>query len=172
MEQRRRLVKRAQKGDEEAFITLMQHYESTLYGGALRMLRHEADVADVMQETVLLAYTKLHTLRDAEFLHTWLYRIMLNECHRLIRKRERETNVNGTIKETAVNDAYHLELDEAIHALAPMYREVVTLRYVMELTTREIADVLDTPEGTVKARLSRARQQLKQTYYRQERESV
>ncbi|UTT44249.1 RNA polymerase sigma factor [Exiguobacterium aurantiacum] len=67
MEQRRRLVKRAQKGDEEAFITLMQHYESTLYGGALRMLRHEADVADVMQETVLLAYTKLHTLRDAEF---------------------------------------------------------------------------------------------------------
>lgn len=43
MEQRRRLVKRAQKGDEEAFITLMQHYESTLYGGALQMLRHEAD---------------------------------------------------------------------------------------------------------------------------------
>ncbi|UTT44250.1 RNA polymerase sigma factor [Exiguobacterium aurantiacum] len=97
---------------------------------------------------------------------------MLNECHRLIRKRERETSVNDSIIETAVNDAYRVELDEAIHALAPMYREVVTLRYVMELTTREIADVLGTPEGTIKARLSRAREQLKQTYYRQERESV
>lgn len=124
-----------------------------------------------MQETVLLAYTKLHTLRDAEFLHTWLYRIMLNECHRLIRKRERETCVDDGVIETSMHDAYRVELDEAIHALAPMYREVVTLRYVMELTTREIADVLDIPEGTVKARLSRARQQLKNTYYREGRES-
>ncbi|MCT4784599.1 MULTISPECIES: RNA polymerase sigma factor [Exiguobacterium] len=171
MEQRRRLVKRAQKGDEEAFIALMRQYESVLYAGASRMLRHEADVADVMQETVLIAYTKLHTLRDATFIHTWLYKIMLNECHRLMRKREREGNGNAVKQEARTNDTYTVELEEAILALSPAYREVVTLRYVMELTTREIADVLEIPEGTIKARLSRARQQLKDTYYREERES-
>lgn len=164
-----RLVKLAKAGDEEAFITLLRQYETTLYAGASRMLRHESDVADVLQETMLLAYTKLHTLRDASYVHTWLYKIMLNECHRLIRQRERERNRDDVGRGVSM-DTYNVEFEEAVYSLPPLFREVVTLRYVMELTTREIAEVLDVPEGTIKARLSRARKQLKDTYYRQERE--
>ena len=75
-----KLVKKAKKGDAEAFIALMEQNRQSMIRIAFAYLGNEEDVADAMQETILSAFEKLDTLRRAEYFRTWLIRILINQC--------------------------------------------------------------------------------------------
>lgn len=85
-----KLVKKAKKGDAEAFIALMEQNRQSMIRIAFAYLGNEEDVADAMQESILSAFEKLDTLRRAEYFRTWLIRILINQC--IAMRRHRESN--------------------------------------------------------------------------------
>lgn len=159
----KRLLKLAKKGDGEAFISLIQNYEEVLYGTAIRLLRNEADVADVLQETTLIAYEKITDLRKPQYFNTWLYRILLNECHKFLRKE------NKTLEYLEIDSGYEdnhssLELADLLGELAIIYRVPLTLYYYSGFSIREISELLGEPEGTIKSKLFRGKALLKKEF--------
>ena len=90
-----KLVKKAKKGDAEAFIALMEQNRQSMIRIAFAYLGNEEDVADAMQETILSAFEKLDTLRRAEYFRTWLIRILINQCIAMRRHRSRTVPMNG-----------------------------------------------------------------------------
>ena len=83
------LVKRAQKGDTEAFIQLIENHKISLYKTAKSYLKNEDDVADVMQDTILSAFEHMKDLKSVRYFKTWIIRILINQCNDLLRQRKR-----------------------------------------------------------------------------------
>lgn len=160
------LVKKAKKGDGEAFIQLIHQYEMTLYRTAKRLGLKDEDIADLLQDTILTAFEKIDSLKEAKYFHTWLCRILLNNCYRFMKQGQRTVSLNvTTLHELRHQDQISLELDEALESLDEGYRIALTLYYVNGLTTKEISEFLQESEGTIKSRISRAKQYLKNNYY-------
>lgn len=152
-------VKAAQHGDEAAFTALITDYQPILYNTAWRLLRQEADVADVLQETILKAWQKLPQLREPRYFNTWLYRILINEVQRFKRVSP-SLPLTDTLPATAPEDQQVLV--EAISHLPTEMQEVLVFYYYVGLKTGEIAQILDQPAATVRTHLRRARAQLKE----------
>lgn len=160
------LVKKAKKGDGEAFIQLVSQYELTLYRTAKRLGLKDEDIADLIQDTILTAFEKITILKEAKYFNTWICRILLNNCYRFMKKNQRTVLLDTvTLNELQHQDNHSLEFDEALESLSENHRIALTLYYVNELTTREISEFLHESEGTIKSRISRAKQQLKNNYY-------
>ena len=83
------LVKKAKRGDAEAFIELIEQNKQSMYKVARGFLRDEEDVADAMAETVLICYEKIGTLRQSAYFKTWMIRILINQCKDMIRKQKK-----------------------------------------------------------------------------------
>lgn len=157
-------VKRAQRGDREAFIQLFRRLEPELYSLAKSIVGRDEDCADAFQETTLKAYKSLSTLRKPKYFKTWVIRILINECNQLLRMRKR-TVVMAELPEVAetdrsapyYEDSRKLDLREAVENLDETLRIVIHLFYYQDLPVKQIASVLDISEGAVRARLHRAR---------------
>lgn len=161
------LVKKAKKGDGEAFVALVKQYEDVLYNTAIRMLQNEEDAADALQETIMQAYEKLHTLRNNAFFNTWLYKILLNQCNRILNKNKNVVEFDAHLHAGQEgNMSRDLELKEALDHLNPEYKIAFTLYYIHGMNTREIGEFLNEPEGTIKSRLSRGKSLLRKEYYK------
>ena len=80
------LIKKAMKGDAEAFVQLMELNEVSMYKTAKAILANEEDIGDAIQETILAAYKNIHTLKKAQYFKTWLIRILINKCKDIIKK--------------------------------------------------------------------------------------
>lgn len=161
------LVKKAKKGDGEAFVSLIKQYEDVLYHTARRMLNNDEDAADAIQDAIIQAYEKLDSLRKAEYFNTWLYKILLNECNKILNKNknlvEFDAHLHAGKEENMSRD---MELREALNHLNPTYKTAFTLYYIQGLTTKEISEFLNEPEGTIKSRLSRGKSLLRKEYYK------
>ncbi len=83
------LVKRAQAGDQDAFIQLIEENKQALYKVAVSMLKNDADVANVIQDTILSSYENLRGLREPKYFKTWLTRILINHCNRILKERQK-----------------------------------------------------------------------------------
>lgn len=162
-----KLVKKAKKGDGDAFVFLVKQYEITMYRTAKRLLRNDEDVADVMQETIISAYEKLHTLKNNAYFKTWLYKILINKCNDLLNKKKDVTEIDlHTLPQTTKSPFEKLELEDALNSLNETYKLALTLYYIVGLSIKEIGEFLDEPEGTIKSRLSRAKTILRTNYYK------
>ncbi|MFW5433130.1 sigma-70 family RNA polymerase sigma factor [Paenibacillus apiarius] len=154
-------VRFAQQGDCEAFIRLISGIERSLYGVARSMLRRDEDCADAIQEAILKAFRAIHTLREPAFFRTWMFRIVINECRQIMSKQKRIVVVAELPALSSPASDYenieYLDLVAAIDRLEELHRIVITLHYFEDMTIKDIADLLDTTEGTVKSRLYRAR---------------
>jgi RNA polymerase sigma factor (sigma-70 family) len=154
-------VAQAQQGDREAFVRLVKKCESTLYNVARSILKSDAECLDASQEAIIKAYTSLQNLREARYFKTWLIRILINECQRLIQHKKRVVPMGELIEQQASERFERdVELQDAIQALEEDLRVVITLHYFEDLPVKEIALLLEIPEGTVKSRLIRARSKL------------
>lgn len=158
-------IKKAQKGDHEAFTRLFRQLESQLYRLAKTILLKDEDCADALQETTLKVYKGLTNLKQPKFFKTWVIRILINECNQLLRMRERTIAV-AEIPEEPVDSYVHfkdsgnVDLQSFINQLDESLRLAIVLFYYDDLSIRQIADVLDISEGAVRARLHRARRLL------------
>jgi len=114
-----------------------------------------------MQETVLTAYKSVHALREPAYFRTWMIRILINECRRLLKQRNKQVPLtNLSDKHSASGEYEGMELREAIDSLDLPMRLVIVLHYMHDLPIKEVARTLGISEGTVKSRLYRAREKL------------
>lgn len=142
--------------DREEFAERTQRLKARLYRTAYLYLGSEADALEAVDEAVYLALRSLRKLREEAFFDTWMTRILLNECHRELRRRTRLAPME-VLPESAGADAYDsLPLKEAVERLPEQLRAVVILRYFTGYTQAETAAALAIPQGTVATRQRRA----------------
>lgn len=146
---------------KEEFTQKITAMTGTLYRVSCGVLRCEADREDAVQEAILRAWEKLPTLRQEQYFQTWVVRILLNQCYTIGRKNSRLVSLEQARPPEAEAPPETMELREAILALPQELRVAVILHYIEGYGLREISDILDIPLGTVKSRLHRARQALR-----------
>lgn len=147
--------------DNNEFAARTEAVRARLYRTAYLYLGSEADALEAVDEAVYQALRTLKQLRQPEFFETWLTRILMNECHKELRRRKRLAP-EESLPDTAGPDEYDaLPLKEAVRRLPEGLRSVVILRYFTGLTLEETAAGLDLPRGTVSTRQRRALQLLR-----------
>lgn len=138
--------------------------ERQMYATAISILQGNADCADAIQETIVKAFSNITQLRKDKYAKTWLMRILINECHNLLRRNNRTVSFEQYSEswETEVPDKKdYSELYEVLQHLTEELRITVTLFYMEEFSVKEVAAILDISEGAVQKRLARARKQMK-----------
>ena len=154
------LVKQAKRGNKEAFSELIQINKVNMYKVARAILDNDEDVSDAIQDTILICWEKLDTLNKNEYFKTWMTRILINCCYKIINKNNKELPQAFT-EELVVNDSGidTVEWKNSLEYLEERYRIMIILYYVQGYKIREIAEILDIKETTVKDRLKKARDQ-------------
>lgn len=159
-----RLVKKAKKGDPDAFTELMQMHMQAMYKTARAILANDEDCADAISETILVCWEKLSQLKQPEYFKTWMIRILINKSRDILRSRSRVTYMEEAPESRAFVAESTLEFREALEWLDEKYRLPIVLYYVDGWKTKEIAEMLELPESTVRTRLSRGRSMLAEYY--------
>ncbi|MEG2175563.1 MAG: sigma-70 family RNA polymerase sigma factor [Oscillibacter sp.] len=145
--------------EQQEFAARTEAIKARLYRTARLYLGSEADALEAVDEAVYQALRALKKLREPAFFETWLTRILINECHKELRRRK---HISETLPETAQEGEYDvLPLREAIRALPENLRSVVILRYFTGYTLEETAESLGIPRGTVATRQRKALQLLR-----------
>ena len=145
---------------QEEFTNLILDSEQTLYRVAMSMLRNEKDCEDAVQTAILTAYEKLGTLKQEQYFKTWLVRILINVCNKQLRSAAKTTELHDTDISSDSAKA-STEIRMAIESLPVNIRQVVVLYYIEQFAIKEIKQILKIPEGTVKSRLSKGRELMK-----------
>ena len=154
---------KAKNGDNEAFLVLINENKLNIYRVARGILSNEHDIEDAIQNTIIKAYEKINTLKKNEFFRTWLVRILINECNEIIRRNNRVVSINESNHEERYNDCYeNIDLTKAINSLSEELRVTTVLFYFEDMSIKDIASILNIPNGTVRSRLSRARKILRE----------
>lgn len=178
----RLLVKRVQAGDQAAFNALVLKYQQRVLKLVSRYVRDPEEALDVAQEVFIRAYRALKGFRGDSAFYTWLYRIAVNAAKNAIGAATRNPVEGGldvddpelvevqrrmTDEATPERLLYTEELKEtinrAIEELPPELRRAILLREVKGLSYEEIAQVMDSPVGTVRSRIFRAREAVAQS---------
>lgn len=154
-------VRLAKKGDKEAFGRLIEMNKVSMYRIALGMFKNKQDIEDAIQNSIIKAYEGIIYLKKDEFFKTWLIRILINECRTILRSNNKVVHIEEVSMDTGINDDYsNIELTNAVSLLEEDMKIVTLLYYFEDIPQKEIARLLDIPEGTVRSRLSRARKNL------------
>jgi RNA polymerase sigma-70 factor, ECF subfamily len=164
------LLARFVAGTEEAFSVLVHRHEDRLFALALRMMGERSDALDAVQDTFVLAFRRAHSFRGDSAFGTWLYRIGINACKDLLRKKRRLPVPEEDLAEEPLGQTPALAVDEvvsrridvarALEALPAEYREAVALHDLTGVPYHEIAAITEVSIGTVKSRISRGRRRL------------
>lgn len=149
--------------EKEEFAQRVHAVKSKLYRTAYLYLGSETDALEAVDEAVYQGLRALKKLREPNYFETWLTRILINECHKELRRRKRFlcSEEADSSELTAQDVLDHLPLKEAIHHLPEDLRAVVILRFFAGYTQAETADTLEIPQGTVATRQRRALRLLK-----------
>lgn len=174
-------IKQVIKGDQDAFGEIVELYKNSIYQLCYRMLgnRHEAE--DMAQEAFVRAYVNINSFNQNLKFSTWLFRIATNLCIDRIRKKKPDYYLDAEVSGTEGLTMYSqipsktplpetelesLELHETIQKeilkLPEKYRSPIVLKYIEDLSLNEISEILDLPLGTVKTRIHRGRESLRQ----------
>ncbi len=164
------IIRRAQHGDVRAFEQLVHHYQQRVLSLAFRMVGDPDGAKDIAQDVFIRLYRFLPQFKPGRNFFTWLYRIVVNVSYDFLKDR-------GRYKEIPLDDVAHntpalitqekpvRELDEImeqlLETLSSPQKTVFVLREAEGLSGREIAKILDCPEGTVRSHLHHARKHLK-----------
>jgi RNA polymerase sigma-70 factor (ECF subfamily) len=180
----RDLVRRCLENDQGAYRLLLARYERPVYGLVRRMIPNDEDARDLAQEAFVRAFRKLGQFDPERKFSSWLFRIAHNLCIDHYRRRKLDTVplVRTTEGEEETWDIPDEDADPSrefserergrrlltlVESLPPLYRSVILLRHQQGLSYEEIADTLELPLGTVKARIHRAHRLLKDKLLRQ-----
>lgn len=149
---------------KEQMGDLILDCERQLYLTAKTILSDDRDCADAISETIVKAFSKFHTIKNAKYAKTWLIRILINEAYAILRKSRRLIfleDVSGEFDARTSAPRDYAELYEAVDALKPELKLPVVLYYIEDFSIRETAEILEISEGAVQKRLVRARKKLK-----------
>jgi RNA polymerase sigma-70 factor (ECF subfamily) len=163
-----RVLSLAQSGDPAAFEALLRMHEVLVARTALRLTANRQDAQDAAQEVFLRLHRNLRRIDDSRNLPGWLYRVTVNVCRDIVRKR-RNTDSLGDVQvavpsstEADLGREQQLKLvEDALRTLPEKERAAVTLRDIEGLSTREVAEILGSSEATVRSQISAARLKIK-----------
>ena len=171
------LIERFQKGDEQAYIELVNRYRDRLMNFVYRFVNDYEQSEDIAQETLIKLYTHKHYYKKIAKFSTWIYTIAANLAKSELRKKKTRKVTNLSQMSTQEKE-YELPADQpdtdqaiesefiekriqaAIQKLPLHFKTVTILREIQELSYEEISKIVDAPLGTVKSRINRARLQL------------
>jgi RNA polymerase sigma-70 factor (ECF subfamily) len=177
------LLSGLRSGDDDAYQTLVTRFQQPVYNLVYRLLNDPADAGDVVQEVFLKVFRSVGSFRGQSSLKTWIYRIAMNEAHNqrrwFGRRRGHEIGLedehgDGKTYEQVLPDPgrspFDITLDnetmrcveQALNGLKPAFRAAVVLRDIEGLSYDEIGEVLQISLGTVKSRILRGREALRQ----------
>lgn len=176
------LVDLSAGGDVEAFEKLIQSHQKKVYNIALRMTKNPEDAQELAQDTFIRAFIAIKKFRGESSFSTWLYRIAMNVCTDFLRKRNKAVVISIDQGAIGSESEQPIQLPEdapgpdelsekrqlkqlvrqAMDSLSAEHRQVLILRDLMDLSYRDIANTLSVSEGTIKSRINRAREGLKQ----------
>lgn len=181
-----RLVERCLRGDQKAYADLLERYRRPVYAIVRRMVPNDEEARDIAQEAFIKAFRKLDTYDTTRSFANWLFRIASNlviDRHRrrklvtvpLVRtgrdgeeERTWDTESGGPSPAEEFSDRERgARLGKIIDSLPPGYRAVIVLRHLESRSYDEIAEILELPLGTVKARIHRAHKLLREKLVRQ-----
>ena len=167
-------------GNTQMFSRLIDNYKSMIYNLAYRMSNNPQEAEDISQEAFMHTFQSLAHFNPSYKFSTWLYQITLNIIRDKYKKKEIDYVSLDTPVETDDSEFYHQPADlknnpeqivsqkenlraiqQAIYSLPLKFREVIVLRHLQDLSYIEISSILKLPQGTVKVRLYRAREQLR-----------
>ena len=175
------LIKKCKSGDVEAFEHLINTYQKKAYNIALRIMANEEDAKDMAQEAFIRIYKSIMNFREESSFSTWIYRIVTNVCLDEVRKRKNRgtISIDAGINIDGSETKYELSCDketpediyektekkeiilETINELSEEYKSAIVLRDIEGFSYEEIATIMDCSIGTVKSRINRARNILK-----------
>lgn len=163
------LVLRCQDGDPDAFEDLVRKWQEPLWRYARRITGSEDAAWDVLQETWIAVSKGIRRLEDAAAFPAWVYRIASNKSRDWVRRESRRRQAHRDYAGEHSDSTFQepkghpraASMDEILGGLPKQAQLILQLRYEQEFDTREIADILSIPEGTVKSRLYHARQRLR-----------
>jgi RNA polymerase sigma factor (sigma-70 family) len=150
------LVRRAQLGSTAAFDQLVLSRGPDLYRFLVVRLRNESDASDALQETLAAAWRGLSGLRQREKFWPWLLRIAARKAATMASQRS-ESAVFDVELLPSTDDERVVEIRDALDRLPTNFREILVLRYALQFSEAEVAELLGVRVGTVKSRSARAR---------------
>ncbi len=160
--------------DREIFINRINENRLKMYKTAIAILKNEDDANDAIQDALYSAYKNYDSLKEKSYFTTWIIRILINKCYDIINKNKKIAYIDDSITEntTGVEDNYEVEssLEWVLNKIDKDLKEIVVLYYYDELPVGDIAEILEIPQGTVKSRLSRAREQIREIMKKEEGE--
>ncbi|PKM50704.1 MAG: RNA polymerase subunit sigma-24 [Firmicutes bacterium HGW-Firmicutes-7] len=184
------LIKKAIRGDSDAFEKIVLMYEKKVYNIAFNMFGNEHDAYDSSQEVFIKLYKNIHSFKFDSSFGTWLYRIAMNTCIDEYRKKKRQNKQAYSLDEPIENESSNIDrqlrdpamtpeqqivqleevmrIRKAIGELKEDHRAIVILRDIRGHSYDEISEILHCSVGTVKSRLSRARIALRDIIIEQE----
>jgi RNA polymerase sigma-70 factor (ECF subfamily) len=177
------LVESLREGSERAYEELLIRFQQPVYALALRLLDDPSEACDVVQEVFLKVFRNVSSFRGQSTLKTWIYRITVNEAHNarrwFFRHRRAEVELDKNPEESrnwkeiipdrgrspfdvAFDSERHIMIEAALKRINPIFREAVALRDISDLAYEEIAEILGVSLGTVKSRILRGREALRE----------
>lgn len=155
-------VKDAVRGNKAAFSKLFKQHYNTIYRVSRSILKNESDIEDALQEAAIKAYKGIGKLKDVSMFKSWLIRIAINESYNIIRKNKNHIPLDTLEDNISPEEesSSNMDIRRAILNLEEDLRLVTVLYYYEDLPVKSISTIMNIPEGTVKSRLSRARNKL------------
>ena len=144
------IVQRAIRGDHQAILSLIEMDEEILFRMAFTYLKNEQDALDVMQDLVYKALKKMHTVKQHEYVRTWLVRVLINCCKDHLRKRQPTISIK---EHHQVEWVIYSDMERLLEHLSLSEQQLVYMKYFQQLKNKEIAELNQIPEGTVKSKL-------------------
>lgn len=166
-----KLIKKAQKGDKEAFTELILEIRHDLYKIARCRLSVEDDIEDAVQETMIKAFKSIRKLKKVESYKKWMISILINECNRIYKKNKKQNlsfdnlDLENTYSENENYEGLN-DLDFYLLLKDLNYNERITLIlfYLEDYSVKEIAKTLKTNENTVKTWIRRGKDKIREKY--------
>ncbi len=165
------------EGSPDTFETLVNNVKLKLYKTGMAILKDDDDTCDAIQETLISAYKNFDKLKEKRYFSTWITRILINKCYDLIKKKKKITYLNQQLEQpenASYYDIYSEDsiLERVLNNIDSDLKLVTVLYYYDEFSIKEISEMINIPEGTVKSRLSRARERIYEILKMEEGEDI
>lgn len=148
---------------DNKFTQLVQKNKLKFYKTAKAILKNDDDVYDAIQNALMSMYQNFNNLKEQKYFATWGVRIVINKCYDLLRKNKK-IELYDELEECVTEDNYNLDyngINKLVNGLDKSLYLIVILYYYDDFSIKEIAEILEMPEGTIKSKLSKARSTLR-----------
>lgn len=171
------IIREIKKGNRDAFRSLYDEYASYAIRTAKAITRNDEHAKDAVQEAFIRVYRNISSYDTALSFNAWFYRILVNECNRLLNKEKKNSPINTALDEHYTQQMEHskenvADLYEIIQNMSDLYRIPILLKYIKGFSEREIAQILELNQNTVKSRLFNGRNLLKKQLHLTEMEGI